>query len=256
MLPAVRGRDLADVFAVVAALGDRERLAGQLPQARLRAEGEVGDLHAGVVVVVLAGDRPPGPFEQRGDGVAEDGLAAVPDVQRTGGVGRHELDVDWPAGAVRPSSEIGARGHHGVHRAGEQVLRQPEIDEPGAGDFGAGDEAGRKLEHSEQLLGHLARVAPVAPRHDHGEVGGDVAVSRVARALQHELGALVAKASGSRGQRVAQRFVHSAAFFAGAGSLAAGLASGFASALAGFVSAAGVSALSAGSLRGPLPSLP
>src|SRR5690606_39536584 len=79
-------------LAVVAALGDYHRVAGELLQAGLHGEREVRDLHAGVVVVELALHLPALRGEQRGDRVAERGLAAVAYVQRARGIRRDELD--------------------------------------------------------------------------------------------------------------------------------------------------------------------
>jgi arginyl-tRNA synthetase len=73
-------RDLGDVRAVIAALGNVERRAAELAHPRLRALREVLDLDAGVVVVELARDLPPRPLEQRRDRVAERGLSPVADV--------------------------------------------------------------------------------------------------------------------------------------------------------------------------------
>ena len=63
-------RDLGDVFAVVAPLGNRERPRAQLGDARLDAAREIRDLRAGVVVIEFPRHIPAGPFEQAGDGVA------------------------------------------------------------------------------------------------------------------------------------------------------------------------------------------
>jgi hypothetical protein len=59
----------------------------------LRADREVVDLGAAVVVVELAGDRPSGPIEETGDRIAKRRLASMSDVQRSGRIGGNKLDV-------------------------------------------------------------------------------------------------------------------------------------------------------------------
>ena len=80
-------RDLADLLA--------ERLA----VAEVGRAGERIDLRAGVVDVVFARDRMAGRREQVGDGVADDGAAAMADMHRPGRVGGDVLDVDLLAAA-------------------------------------------------------------------------------------------------------------------------------------------------------------
>jgi hypothetical protein len=71
-------------------------LLGQLPARGHQDDrlAEQADLLAGVVDVVLTGDRVAGGLEQLGDRVAGRGPPAGTDVQRAGRVGGHELDVD------------------------------------------------------------------------------------------------------------------------------------------------------------------
>ncbi len=90
------------------------------------------DLAAAVVVVELARDRPSGVREQARDGVAERGLPAVADVQRTGWIRGHELDVDRLAlpAVARPNS---ARREDLGERARDRAARA-EVDEPRARD--------------------------------------------------------------------------------------------------------------------------
>ena len=88
-----RGRQLlghvVDVVAVVAVFGDLAALADGHDRG-----AEVLDLAAEVVEVVLARDRVAGGGEDAAQQVAGEGAAGVADVERPGGVGRDELDVD------------------------------------------------------------------------------------------------------------------------------------------------------------------
>ena len=73
-------------------VGDRanlgERLAGQVPE----ADDDVGDLHAGVVDVVLYFDRDTAEAEHTHEGVTERGVPKVADVGRLVGVDGRVLD--------------------------------------------------------------------------------------------------------------------------------------------------------------------
>jgi hypothetical protein len=98
------------------------------------AAGEARDLLARVVVVELAVRLPAGPGQELGDGVAERGLATVADVQGTGRVRGNELDEDGfaPRRQLSGRSDL-RRGRGAAPPPGSR--RQPEVDEPGTGDF-------------------------------------------------------------------------------------------------------------------------
>ena len=106
------GHPRVEVPAVVVEprrVGDRahvvERLALELPE----ADGDVSDLHAGVVDVVLDFDRRPRKRSSRAERVAERGVAQVADVGRLVRVDRGVLDdrLARPAGAA---ARLGAAG--------------------------------------------------------------------------------------------------------------------------------------------------
>ena len=69
-----------------------ERLLLELAE----ADDDVGDLHAGVVDVVLDLDRPSLEAEQPAEGVAERGVAQVADVRRLVRIDRRVLDDGLP----------------------------------------------------------------------------------------------------------------------------------------------------------------
>jgi hypothetical protein len=58
----------------------------------------VGDLHAGVIDVVLDIDFPAGVTQQTDEGIAEDGVAQVADVGGLVGIDAGVLDQNFPAG--------------------------------------------------------------------------------------------------------------------------------------------------------------
>ena len=190
--------------------GSRRR-ARRLLDPRPEALGQLVDLHAGVVDVELAGDGVAGPLESAAMRVAQRRAAAVADVQRAGGVGGDELDVDLEAGAPRrcgrsrdPAARIAATC------GGELVLGEPEVDEPGPGDLDPGDDARRAA---------AARPRPARPRargllrcgraRTHGEVGGEVAVAGVARALEDEVDPSAPEPGGDPLELGAEQVAHS-----------------------------------------------
>ena len=81
-------------------------------RARAHGDGEVLDLRSGVVVVELARHVAALPFEQVGDRVAERGLAAVADMQRSGRIRRHEFDDHAFAGAGIAAPVVALRREH------------------------------------------------------------------------------------------------------------------------------------------------
>jgi len=158
-------------------------------------EGEVAqpgrqrqDVHlaASVVHVVLAADLVAGEGEHVRERGAIGGAATVADVERAGGVGGDELHLHLDALAC-PAAEIRAPGQHLAHHRGLGVGGEREVDEAGAGDLGPGDQLrGRQL--GEQQAGELARVALERLGELQREVGGEVAVARLLRALQQDGG--------------------------------------------------------------------
>jgi hypothetical protein len=170
-------------------------------------------------------------------------------------VGRHELDIHPKSNAVVALAVRATALEHSLNHAGKRVLGQPEVDESGAGDLGLGDERIRQLKLGDNALRHLARVGPFKLGQHHGQVGGEIAMAGVPRALQHEIDTRVTRPFSHTGELGPEHFAHSAAFL-GDGFSDLGLLSDLVSGLASdFVpSAAGFSPSPA--FRGPFPSLP
>ena len=111
------------------------------------------------------------------------------DVQRAGRIGGNELDLHFlalPVGA-------GAVPASGVEHAGDDLLlvdlRQEQVDEAGAGDFGF-FQVGRCRQRGDQLLGNFPRIAAQLLGQLQRHVAGEVAVlcrlgrsSRIAAAV-------------------------------------------------------------------------
>ncbi len=136
------GRDLArhvvDVVAVVAVLGDLAAFADGHDR-----RAQVLDLAAEVVEVVLARDGVAGGRQDPAQEVAGEGAAGIADVERPGGVGRDELDVD--ALRMRGNGAApGGRIEQDVLRRGRQsVVGEADVEESGRRDLHRGDGRGR-----------------------------------------------------------------------------------------------------------------
>ena len=107
--------------------------------ARLGGNGQVIDLHAGVVVVELALHIPAVGGHDAGDAITDHPGATVAHMQRAGGVGGDIFHAHGFATAAGVAAKRCASGVDVAHlllpRGGGQV----EIDEAGAGDLDLGD---------------------------------------------------------------------------------------------------------------------
>jgi len=178
--------DVGDVLAVVEGLAERvvgvgrpagiARLEPLGPQ--LRAVGQRGDLHAGVVVIELAPDVVALAGEQVADGIAQCGLAAMADMQRAGRVGRHEFDQHaHPRGRLLPVMRAGFQ--HLAHDLLLGLRREADVEETGTGDVDAFDPAlvGRRGEQGQaQFLTELTRIFLERLGQLHGRGAGEIAV--------------------------------------------------------------------------------
>ena len=166
-------RPLADVLARVAVLG---QLRARLPRRQRGAED--AHLHAAVVEVVLPVDDVTGALEDPAQRVAEGGPAPPARVDRPGGVGRHELDVDPPATPeVEARVAVLAAGDHVDEDVVEPRLPKVEVHEPGSGDLNALDVVRRRgVQPLDEVAGQLAWHSTVGLGRRHGHVGGPVAV--------------------------------------------------------------------------------
>ena len=140
----------------------------------LRAFGEIGDLRASVVVVELAIDVPAGVLEQRANRVAEGGLTAVADVQRTGGIGRHELhDHAFAVADIEAAEGIG-RLENGEQAARLKPRIEPEVEESRAGNFCGGHTDAGRVHRGDERFGNVARLLAERLRERHREIGRPV----------------------------------------------------------------------------------
>ena len=176
--------DLGDVRTVIATIGNRERSTAQLAHTCLRAEPEVLDLDAGVVVVEFTRDAPSIPLEQRRDGVTERGLPAMPDVQRSCRIGAHELDDDGLVAARRRAAVRRAGGDERGDAVCHRARVQAEVDEARACNLRRGEAGRRAIEGVDQPLRQVTRLLAKLLREHHGDVRRPIAKRRVAWALE------------------------------------------------------------------------
>jgi hypothetical protein len=107
-------------------------------------------------------------------------------MQRAGGIRRHELHQHLAVGPAAIAAEGIAQIMDAPHDAGMRVARQEEIDEAGAGDLHFLD--GRVLlQRADNGLGQFARRLARDLRQAHGDVGGEVAIGRIAGALHAQV---------------------------------------------------------------------
>ena len=241
MLRHVSLGDLGDVRAVIAALGNLQRSAGELAHSRLRAQRQVVDLHAGVVVVELTRHAPARPLEQRRNGVAKRRLPTVAHVQWAGGICADELHDDRLIRTDLLSAILVARGDERGDSTRHRIGAQAKIDEARAGDLSRREPGGRGIERLYQLLREIARLSSEWLGEHHGEIGGPVSECGIAWSLE-QWNDVIRRAQTSSGarqlgaQRIGARAHSPELFFGGAG---AGLASAGLVSLFGFDSDAG-----------------
>ena len=158
-------------------------LAQELLRAHPHRDGEVLDLLPGVVVVELARHVGALPFDEARERVAQRRLPAVPDVQRSGRIGRDELDHHALAAPGVAAAEPLALGedvpdHRLPRRAGDE-----DVDEPGAGDLDLLHQIGGR-QRGHQRLREFARISLQRLCVLERDIRREVAVLRLLRAIE------------------------------------------------------------------------
>ncbi len=147
--------------------------------------GEAVDLRTVVVEVVLAGDLAALGGEDAAERVADRGPAGATEVDRAGGVGGDELEVDPRVREVVAVAVGGALGEHLRHDRSLGVGGEPDVEEAGSRDLGGVDAVGGGQGLGEPG-GEFAGIDADLLRDLHRDVGRVVAVLRIARALDGE----------------------------------------------------------------------
>ncbi len=151
------------------------------------------------------------------------------DVQRTGGVGTDELDLDLAAGAGLAATEAPVLAEHFVKFPEPGQRREGEVDEPRAGDLQLAPQPAAVAKGGDQHLGDLARGLALGAGQQHRQVGGKVAVLGVAGHFQLDVGGRCRnEGTGGKavleriGKALPQRFPHGCASPSGIGAGSAG----------------------------------
>jgi hypothetical protein len=175
---------VVDVVAAIAVLGDL-----LLAPDRHDRGTEVLDLAAEVVEVVLPLDGVTGRRQDAAQQVAGEGAAGIADVERPGGVGRDELDVDALGvlgGHVTPAGGVGQDAGRGC---GEGRVGYADVQETRRrhfhGRYGRGRVRSRRGDVRGDGLRELEGRAAVVPGHPEGHVAGEIAVGSVRGTLDN-----------------------------------------------------------------------
>jgi hypothetical protein len=166
--------------------------------------GEAVDLRAVVVEVVLPRHRRARRLQDPSQAVADRRPAHAADVQRTGGVGGHELEVERDTRQRLVLPVLGALLDDRVRQLPGGGRVEPDVEEAGSGHLDRGDTLGGG-ESAGQLLGERAGVRAGLLGQLHRHVGGPVAVLALPRSLEvHRRG----DRGGVEGERAVVDGVH------------------------------------------------
>src|SRR5690606_13963455 len=190
VLAVTGGGDVVDVVALVGVGRKHDLAANEFQVAQPHAGGQDVHLPPGVVDVVFTGGAISRLAQYPHQGIAIGGAAPVANVKGSGRIGRDELDeharqpfaarftVAWPklpdlAQEVEPGGRC-----------------EEDVDEPGTGDLGAGDEI-RCRQVFDDARGQVPRLDAGDARQRHGDIAGEIAVLLLARTLEvrHGIGA-------------------------------------------------------------------
>ncbi len=114
------------------------------------------------------------------------------DVQRTGRVGRHELDHHLPPCAARAATEVGTVAQHAADDGTLGSGAQAQVDETGAGNLERLEQRPARrlaielLDRCLQAFGDLARTGLQRPRQLQREIAGEIAVAGLLGPLEHD----------------------------------------------------------------------
>ena len=135
--------------------------------------GQDVDLESGVVEIIFGGDGESGVGEDSGEGVAVCGAASVSDVERAGGVGGDEFQMNELI-LRRAASELLGILENLADDGGFVLRADADVDESGSGDVGGFDESGRSPV-LEDVGGDLAGILLERRGELHGGGRGEIA---------------------------------------------------------------------------------
>ena len=177
------GVEIPAVVVEARRVGDGAHVGKALPLQLAEADDHVGDLHAGVVDVVLDLDRTSLEAQQPSEGIAGRRVAQMPDVRGLVGIDRRVLDDDLAA-FFRLSRRLRRQADAPLLHPVGAIQEEIEIA------VGRGVDARDALDRSERrrkLLGDGARRLAQAPGERKGDRHGDIPERAVRRRLERHL---------------------------------------------------------------------
>ena len=173
---------------MVAVFGEFHGFAEQFTEAGVEREAEHPNLISGVVDVVFFFHIVTGERKQVGEGVADGAAPGVAHVEQTGGIGADEFNLNTGTFTDGDGTVAVAHTVNEARHGEKPVFLQKEVDKAGAGDLGAFNKGALGIEMRKEDLRDLPRGHMGLFGHDHGHIGGEVAVGRISGNLDHKLG--------------------------------------------------------------------
>ena len=174
------GGNIPDIIALVAVAGKIDFLAAEFEVAQPGGGTENMHLPAGIVDVVLSLHVVADEAQQIGQGGAIGGAATMTDVQRPGGIGRNEFDLDVTTLSDMAATEVFALLQNPVDDRLAGIAGEEEIDESRAGYFDAIDSVGAGNTIGNQLREFTRRHGSRFCQHQR-DIRGVIALARLLR---------------------------------------------------------------------------
>jgi hypothetical protein len=178
--------NVPDVLALIVVIRKIDTLPEKLQVAETHGIPEDPHLPPGIVEVVLPLHLVPGPLIEASDRVSKDRAPPVPNGERARGVGAHKFDLDaLPRAGERTAVELpGFQDRRDLGTV--ELLRQPNVDEAGAGDLHGADERGINLPRPHDFFGELPRPFPHGLGQGQGHVRGQIPVLLLAGMVKRD----------------------------------------------------------------------
>jgi len=183
-----RRADRLQIIAGIKAIGNRANIITQrLTISQVHRAREHIDLPARIIDVIFADHAVPGPFEQAGQRIAHHRAAAMAHVHRPGRVGRDIFDIDPAACTNAGTAILIAQRGDGLELGQPRAGRKPQVDEPRPGNVGA-DDRRLRTQLGGNRLGQATRIGACALGQHHSRVGRQIAMRRIARRFERDIG--------------------------------------------------------------------
>ena len=183
-----RARDVAHIIAAITVGGKRHHRAARFEITQPHRGGEYIHLPARVVDVKLARDFMAGSFQHIGDTRAVCRAPPVTDVQRPGGIGRDELDLDFLFVTAGAFAEIRTYYKYLIYNGFFVSAVEEQIDKSSARNFRFFQQR-RRRQRRHQFLRNVARLGAQRFRKLHRHIAGEITVLNLLGAFERDDGA-------------------------------------------------------------------